>query len=735
MDKIILNMYIQTYLAYVAAQMKKVQFWLAVIFCAALSLIVYQEVLGRLWVFESLRVKIASWAFIVLITPTYSCLSQFVLQPKFTLFSKSQKTGLILLSILAPFVLAIASLDEKFLDKTIYFLLPNHSIQVEVPDVYSQENKEITLTGFYTQAQGTISLNALEIRGWKRKGDYLILTDPDNNLIKWQGKPGNRFFLVFKPPSTSSKIKISWDGIETSYDLPSNKVNNIQVSRKFNVPLYAGWLPIAIAAYLSTGLAIFFISVLLVAFPGFAGAAFPQKKEWIIYALPMYGIWSFYLLVFWPGSMSVDSINQWGQIISGKFIQAHPVAHTLTMWLITRLWFSPAAVALFQILVLGGILGWGIATLRESGVPKWLAWLVAIVLAISPANSILSITLWKDVLFSAVVVALTIIFLKITTSHGDWLDQRLSWFGLGLTLSLVSLYRLNGLFVSLLSILLAGCMYRKYWKLILKSGVLFLSIYFLFNGLIFRILNVEVVDMARGELVIAHLLAGHMKSGTPIVLENKELLQPALAEYPWPYICYRNSALFFQSDQNTNYLRGHSSEILNLALNTDYLRGHSSEILNLAMKATLQNPIQTLKHFACQGASVYRIPEDYSDTYSKEQVFKIRENKFGLKQSPILDELFTPLSRLLNKTTANNIIWFVWRMPFWMYLSVFGCIVFCIRNKDWKPFLILMPGLLTVLPYLILTLGQIFRYVYSMYLIGILLSGYFLVGSFTKQSK
>lgn len=37
--------------------------------------------------------------------------------------------------------------------------------------------------------------------------------------------------------------------------------------------------------------------------------------EWLLYALPMFFVWSLYLLAFWPGSLSFDFIYQWGQML------------------------------------------------------------------------------------------------------------------------------------------------------------------------------------------------------------------------------------------------------------------------------------------------------------------------------------------------------------------------------------------------------------------------------------
>jgi hypothetical protein len=132
----------------------------------------------------------------------------------------------------------------------------------------------------------------------------------------------------------------------------------------------------------------------------------------------------------------------------------------------------------------------------------------------------------------------------------------------------------------------------------------------------------------------------------------------------------------------------------------------------------------TLKHFTCQGAFVYRIPQDYAiyETVS----LGIALNPYGITEKSLLPALRSPLRRFLGRLSNDKQWnWLLWRMPIWMYLCVFGCVIYSVRMRNWLVLLILIPGLFTVLPYILLSLGQIFRYVYGMYLIGILLTAYF----------
>jgi hypothetical protein len=92
-------------------------------------------------------------------------------------------------------------------------------------------------------------------------------------------------------------------------------------------------------------------------------------RESLRYALPCAIVWSIYLLAYWPGLMSYDSLQQWEQMTTGQLDNWHPAFHTMSNWLITRLWLSPAAVALTQIATLSLLVGWTVARIRRLGAP------------------------------------------------------------------------------------------------------------------------------------------------------------------------------------------------------------------------------------------------------------------------------------------------------------------------------------------------------------------------------
>ncbi|MEI8314971.1 MAG: DUF6020 family protein, partial [Verrucomicrobiota bacterium] len=147
---------------------------------------------------------------------------------------------------------------------------------------------------------------------------------------------------------------------------------------------------------------------------------------WIAYALPCALIWTAYLLAFWPGIMSSDSVDQWGQMLTGHFNNNHPAFHTLTNWLFTRVWLSPAAVAMAQILALASVFGLTMRELALWGVPRNIRIVITMLFSLSPVNGLMTITLWKDVPYAISMLGLFALLMQCVRTRWDCLSSSLS---------------------------------------------------------------------------------------------------------------------------------------------------------------------------------------------------------------------------------------------------------------------------------------------------------------------
>ncbi len=133
-------------------------------------------------------------------------------------------------------------------------------------------------------------------------------------------------------------------------------------------------------------------------------------------------IWGLYLLALYPGMMSADSLVQWEQVLTGNYNDHHPVFHTLTIWLVTRIALTPTSVAIAQILFLGFVTAQWLAFFENIRVPQSVIWISAVLFTLSPVNGTMVNTLWKDVPYSTSILALSLLLSKIVFSNGNWLQ-------------------------------------------------------------------------------------------------------------------------------------------------------------------------------------------------------------------------------------------------------------------------------------------------------------------------
>jgi hypothetical protein len=78
--------------------------------------------------------------------------------------------------------------------------------------------------------------------------------------------------------------------------------------------------------------------------------------------------------------------------------------------------------------------------------------------------------------------------------------------------------------------------------------------------------------------------------------------------------------------------------------------------------------------------------------------------------------------------TRPRLIWLTWRSALYMYLFFLGILVAAVRSRNARYLLVALPIVLQVLLMVLLGPGNDFRYHWGVYLVGMLTSGYLLLG-------
>ena len=145
-------------------------------------------------------------------------------------------------------------------------------------------------------------------------------------------------------------------------------------------------------------------------------------KDLIIFLIPLI-IFLFYLYIYNPGILTYDSFNQLHQIATGNFNNWQPFFHTFIEMVCIKIYASPVTIGVVQILSFSII--WTLICKYNRNddleTKKYFFMQVILTFTISliPINALYSITLWKDVLFSYLVLLLCLLISNVAPV-GSW---------------------------------------------------------------------------------------------------------------------------------------------------------------------------------------------------------------------------------------------------------------------------------------------------------------------------
>lgn len=229
-----------------------------------------------------------------------------------------------------------------------------------------------------------------------------------------------------------------------------------------------------------------------------------SKKWWLCAWLLLTILWIPYLLAYYPGTLSPDSFTSLLQAKNLELLYNHiPIAYTLLIALFARIgWtvgdanFGIFLFTIVQTLIMGGVLSYTAYWVRNKVRHPIAAFAVLLFYGLNPIVALHSITMWKDVLYSAWIVLLCLFLFDMAMRRGEELGEKKRLAQLGVLFVLVSFGRNNGIYVILLCwiiLLLAYKRVRK--KLFVAGGGMILSI-LLIQGPGYKTLGIDQAAFA-----------------------------------------------------------------------------------------------------------------------------------------------------------------------------------------------------------------------------------------------
>lgn len=174
----------------------------------------------------------------------------------------------------------------------------------------------------------------------------------------------------------------------------------------------------------------------------------------IILLIPVFAF-GYTLYVYFPGALTFDSYAQLTQIDTLKFTNGHPLFHTLTELVLLKIWNNPAVIGIFQISFFSIIWTLICKYNRKKIKSPWLKvlqLLLTLFICINPINSIHSITLWKDILYSYMILLLSFCFQVCVDKK--FLLKNSEIFGIALVIAIIPNLRHNGLIILVASVVI-----------------------------------------------------------------------------------------------------------------------------------------------------------------------------------------------------------------------------------------------------------------------------------------
>lgn len=413
--------------------------------------------------------------------------------------------------------------------------------------------------------------------------------------------------------------------------------------------------------------------------------------QFLIFFIPLALSMVFTLACFYPGIMTGDSIDHWRQAHTLDLADYHPILYTLTIRGLTSLWDSPAIVVLVQILILSAAVGYGFSLLLRAGLSLHPILVLFPLVLLSPRNQIYTMTIWKDIIFSAMVLILTIMlahYLLDRRKSRSWLY----WILLGVVLALVPLFRHNGL---LILVGLLPLLFIFFWTARTRVVITALTCVVVFAGAkwgLYPMIKVKPISDPRA-MIYTCRLAALVGQDAPFAQKEYEFLNKV---------------------RNYSDRWGYSAVTPNLtvaypAYHNGFATANFKTYQRLYYGTMARYPLLFVRHYLKNTAYLYwpkRIAEDYGDPFA----VGITRNDYGLVSQPRLTAWNGLLTDWLNFTVDQKAGNFFWRPAIHLYLLLLAAWLLVRRTRDYRFLIVFAPVALNTLSLFMASLSQCVRY-------------------------
>ena len=215
----------------------------------------------------------------------------------------------------------------------------------------------------------------------------------------------------------------------------------------------------------------------------------------------MFTCWLPYFLRYFPGCMTPDSFNEL-KIVMNNFANAsdhHPIIHILFIALPYNIGYKifgtiTAGVATYtvvQMITLACIFSSSIIFLYKRGVNKIILFIILLYYSLTPMHGFYSIVMWKDVMFSGMLLLLTMELIKILEKEKRGELEFKNMISFIIVSLLCIFFRNNAIYMYFILVIFTLIIFRKQYKMFLLIFTIVIGSYYIVKGPVFNALHIS----------------------------------------------------------------------------------------------------------------------------------------------------------------------------------------------------------------------------------------------------
>ena len=437
---------------------------------------------------------------------------------------------------------------------------------------------------------------------------------------------------------------------------------------------------------------------------------FDSKKLNIISFIMIYLGKIPYLLAFFPGVMTIDSLNMINLFENGTLYNNHPIIFTYFFGFIYKIGktlFKSGTMGicfymLMQILIISLVLTSVISFLNKKKVNKVILIFLLLYFSFAPDFGYMSVTLWKDVLFGIAFIPLILSLINILSES----KLPLYWYIIFIVSSLMILFfRNNGIYVYLFSFIFLLLLFR-YKKIIPITSLVLIISYFIITGPIYNKLNVIPGRTVEAYSVLLEQVGRVYIKGGNVDKESDEYFHK----------------LINIEDIDNKYLTWLLDPMKNLT-NNEVLTNTKKDFLKYWFKTFLNNPLIYVESFLSSSVG-YWYPDVVYISVRESSVDVAKQydvTKYDIYQKSLLPN---NLVNIIRKTTVKSLplSMIIWSLGFSFLILITSFILSLYFKVDKKLLVIYAPLIALWLTNVIAAPVYCeYRYIYGLIVCNILL--------------